>query len=114
MNTASWMNDVSHPALEIPLTLGRTAVLGMDPVPSTDAAALGARRHVLGNIEVSVGIPNTRVVNGKNGQVLGLDAPYVRGVCNGEATTLQVIEALGGNISAVPNHASEVEDTHGS
>jgi len=114
MYTASRMNDVSHPALENPLTLGGTAVHGMDPMPSTDAAALGARRHVLGNLEVGVELPNTRVVNGENGQILGLDALYIRGVCNGDGTTLHVIEALGGNRSAVLNHASEAEETHGS
>ena len=82
-------------------------------MPRTDAAVLGARRHVLGNVEGSVNSPNTFVVNAKNGQVLGLDAPYVRGVCNGEGTTLQVIVALGEDRSEVPNHASEV-DTHAS
>jgi len=112
MYTVGRMNDVSHTALENPLTLGRTAILGMDPMPCTDAATLGARRHVLGNIEGSVDSPNALVVNAENGQILGLDAPYVRGVCNGECTTLQVIVALGGNRSALMNRASEVEETH--
>jgi len=108
------VNDVSYTALENQLTLGRTAVHGMDPMPRTDAAALGARRHVLGNREVSVERPNTLVINAENGQIIGLDAVHVRGVCNGEGTTLQVIVALGGNRSAVSNLASEVEEAHGS
>ena len=111
MYTVRRMNDVSQTALENPLTLGRTAVLGMDPMPRTDAAAIWARGHVLGNIEGSVDLPNTFVVNGENGQILGLDAVHVRSVCNGECTTLQVIEALGDK-SAVLNHPGEVEETH--
>jgi len=95
MYTASKMDNVSHIAFENPLTLGRTAVLGMDPMPSTDAAAIGASRHVLWNLEGSVDSPNALVVNAENGQILGLDAVHVGSVCNGEGTTLQVIMALG-------------------
>ena len=114
MNTANWMNDVSYAALENPLTLGRTAVLGMDPMPSTDTAAFGTSRHVLWNLEGGANLPNTLVVDTENGQILGLEAVLVGGVCNGEGTTLQVIMALGENRSVVPNHASEVELAHGS
>jgi len=114
MNTASQMNDVSHTAPENSLTLGRAAVRGMDPMPRTDAAALWASRHVLWNLEGGADLPNTLMVNAENGQILGLDAVHVRGVCNGQGTALQVIMALGGNRSAIPNHASEVEVAHGS
>ena len=67
MYTASRMNDVSHTAFESLLTLSRTAVHGMDPVPGTDTAALGARGHGLGNREGSVDPPNTFMVNAENG-----------------------------------------------
>ena len=112
MYTAGRMNDISHTALKNTLTLGRTAVLGMDPMPRTDAAVFGTSRHVLWNLEGSVDSPNALVVNTENGQILRLDAVHVGGVCNGEGTTLQVIVALGGNISVVLNRASEVEETH--
>jgi len=69
----------------------------MDPVPSTDTAAIGAGRHVLGDLERSVDFPNTLVVDAENGQILRLDAVHVRSVRNGEGTTLQVVMALGGN-----------------
>jgi hypothetical protein len=95
MNTASRMNDVSHITLADLLTLGRTAVLGMDPMPCTDAAALGARWHILRNCEGGVEFPNTCMVNAEDGQIFGLDAVHVGGVCNGESTTPHVIEALG-------------------
>ena len=107
MYTASRMDNVSHMMLENPLTLGRAAVLGMDPMPRTDAAAIWASRHVLWNLEGGVNSPNALVVDAENGQILGLDAVHVRGVCNGEGTTLQVIVALGENMSAVLNRASD-------
>ena len=101
------VNDVSHAALENQLTLGGAAVHGMDPMPRTDAAAIWASRHVLWNLEGGVNSPNALVVDAENGQILGLDAVHVRGVCNGEGTTLQVIVALGENMSAVLNRASD-------
>ena len=113
MYTVNRVSDVSHIVLENLLTLRRSAVHGMNPMPGTDTATLGARRHVLGNREGSVGSPNTFVVNAENGQIFGLNAVHVRIVCDREGTTLQVIEALGGNKSAVPDHASEAEKTHG-
>lgn len=67
MYTASQMNDVSHTAFESLLTLSRTAVCGMDPMPAADATVLGARRHILGNREGGVDFPNTFVVNAENG-----------------------------------------------
>ena len=109
MYTTSRMNDVPRTASENPLTLGRTAVHGMDPMPSTDTAVFGASRHVLWNLEGGADLPNALVVNTENGQILGLDAVHVRCVCNGEGTTLQVIVTLRGNRSAVPNHTSEIE-----
>ena len=54
MNTASRVNDVSRVAFENLLTLSRSAIHGMDPMPGTDAAAVGAGRHVLGDREGSV------------------------------------------------------------
>ena len=114
MYTTSRVNDISHTAPENPLTLGRAAVHGMDPMPSTDTAAFGASRHVLWNLELRANLPNTLVVNTENGQILGLDAVHVRCVCNGEGTALQVIVTLRGNRSAALNYASEVEAAHGS
>ena len=111
-NTASRVNDVSHITLENTLTLRRSAILGMDPMPATDTAALGARRHVMGNREGSVDCPNTCVVNAEDGKILGFNGGLVRIVCNGEGTALHVIESLRRNKSAVLNHASEVEETH--
>ena len=107
------MSDVSHIRIENLLTLLRTAVRGMNPMPGTDTAALGARRHVLGDREGSAGYPNTFVVNAENSQILGLDTVHVRIVCNGEGTTLQVVDALKGNKSAVVHHRGEVAETHG-
>ena len=101
------VNDVSQAALENQLTLGGAAVHGMNPMPRTDAAAIWASRHVLWNLEGGVNSPNALVVDAENGQILGLDAVHVRGVCNGESTTLQVIVALGENMSAVLNRASD-------
>ena len=107
------MSDVSHITTEILLTLRRTAVRGMDPMPGTDTAAIRARRHVLGDREGGVGYPNTLVVNAENSQILGLDAVHVGIVCNGEGTTLHVVDALKGNKSAVLHHRGEVAETHG-
>jgi hypothetical protein len=63
----------------------------MDPMPGTDTAALGAGRHVLGDLEGSVDFPNALVIDAENGQILGLDAVYIRSVRDGEGATLQVI-----------------------
>ena len=76
------------------LTLSRTAVDGVDPVPSTDTAVIGAGRHVLGNLEQGIDYLNTLVVDAENRQILGLDAIHVRSVCNGKGATPQVINAL--------------------
>lgn len=69
----------------------------MDPVPGTDTAFIGAGRHILGDLEGSVDVPNTDVVDTENGQILRLDAVHVRRVRDGEGATLQVIVALDGN-----------------
>ena len=66
----------------------------MDPMPGTNTTTIGARGHVLGDLEGSVDFPNTLVVDTKDGQILGLDAVYIGGVGNGESTSLQVIMAL--------------------
>ena len=84
----------------------------MDPMPGTDTAAIGARRHLCGNREGGVEVPNTPVVNAENGQIFRLEAVHIRSVCNGESATLQVIDSLGGNKSAALNHPSEAEETH--
>jgi hypothetical protein len=62
--------------------LGRTAVHGMNPMPSTDTATLWARRHILGNLEGGVDGPNALMVDAENGQILGLDAVHVRSIRN--------------------------------
>jgi hypothetical protein len=49
-----------------------------------------------GTAKGCIDFPNTFVVNAENGQIFGLDAVHVGGVCNGEGTTPQVIVALGG------------------
>lgn len=52
----------------------------MDPMPSTDAAAVWAGRHILGNLEDGVYHPNALMVDAENGQILGLNAVHVRSV----------------------------------
>lgn len=76
------------------LTLRRTAVHGMDPMPSADTSTVGTRWHVLGDREGGIDIPDTLVVDAENGQILRLNAVYVRGVCNGKGATLHVIDTL--------------------
>ena len=76
------------------LTLGRTAVHGVDPMPGADTAAIGTGRHVLGDLEGSVDLPNTLMVDTEDGQILGFDAVHVGGVRDREGTTFQVIMAL--------------------
>ena len=66
----------------------------MDPMPSTDTTAIGTGWHVRGNLELRADRPNTLMVDTENGQVLGLDAVHIRGVRNGEGTTLHVVNAL--------------------
>lgn len=73
--------------------LGGTAVHGMNPMPSTDTAAVGARRHILGNLEVGIDRPNALMVNAENGQILGLDAVHVRSIRNRKGATLHVVNA---------------------
>lgn len=62
--------------------LGGTAVYGMNPMPGTDTATVGARRHILRNLEVGIDRPNALVVDAENGQILGLDAVHVRSIRN--------------------------------
>ena len=66
-------------------------------MPGTDTTAVGARWHVFGDLERSVDLPNTFVVDTENSQILGLDAVHIGGIGDGEGATLQVILALGGN-----------------
>jgi len=73
--------------------LCRTAVDGMDPMPGTDTAAIGTRRHVLGDREWGVDIPNAQVVNTENDQILRLEAVRIGRVRNGECAALHVINA---------------------
>ena len=101
-----------HRALENPLTLLRTAVCFMDPMPGTDAAAGGARRHFSRNLEDGADRPNTCLVNAENGQILRLDAVHIRIVCNGEGATPQIINALRRNKTSVLSHANEITTTH--
>ena len=113
MYTVSRMSEVSNAIPESLPTLGGTAVCGMDPMPGTDATAIWAGRHVFGDLEASANFPDTFVIDTEDGQILRLEAVHVRSVCDGEATTLHVIETLRGNISAVLNHTGGVGKTHG-
>ena len=97
MYTTNTMSDDQLMDLRNWLTLSRTVVDGVDPVPSTDTAVIGAGRHVLGNLEQGIDYLNTLVVDAENCQILGLDAIHVRSVCNGKGATPQVINALKGN-----------------
>lgn len=92
--TVDQMSDVSRATGEDLLTLRRTTVLGMNPMPCTNTAAFGTGRHVRRDREGSADCPNTSVVDTKNGQILRLDTVHVRSVGNGEGTTPQVIFAL--------------------
>lgn len=94
MYTVNNMRDGSSVALVKQLTLSRTAVHGMDPVPTTDATAVWAGRHVLGDLEDSVDAPDTLMVNAEDDQILGFNAVHVRSVRDGEGTTLQIVYAL--------------------
>ena len=102
-----------HRALGNLLTLLRTAVRQMDPMPGTDAAALGASRHFFRNLEDGADRPNTCLVNAENGQILRLDAVHIRIICNGEGATPQVINPLRRNKISVLKHANEDAKTHG-
>ena len=92
--------------LENSLTLRGAAVDGMDPMPCTDTATLGAGRHVLGNLEGSVDAPNTVVIDTEDRQILGLDAVHIGSVRDGEGTTLHVFMRLRGDELAAPYHRS--------
>jgi len=84
---------VSRATLWDLLTLRRTTARG-DPMVGTDAATFGAGRHFLGDLEVDIEFPNTSVVDGENGKIFRLDAPWIRFVDNGEGTTPRAIHAL--------------------
>jgi hypothetical protein len=94
MYTTSTMSDGRLMELWNWLTLSRTAVDGVDPMPSTDTTVLGAGRHVLGNLKQGINYLNTLVVDAEDRQILGLDAIHVRSVRNGKGATPQVIGAL--------------------
>lgn len=101
-----------HADLKNPLTLLRTTVHGMDPMPGTDTAAFGARRHISGDLEFGEDGPDTCVVNGENDQILRLYAVEIRFVRDGESATLQVIDTLKGKQLAVLDGTGEVTKTH--
>jgi len=94
MYTASQMSEDLNVMPENLHTLGRTAVHGMDPMPGTDATAIGAGRHVLGDLEGSGDFPDTFVIYAEDSQILRLEVVDVGSVCDGEGTTLQVIVTL--------------------
>ena len=94
MYTVNRVRDGSPATLEKELTLGRTTVNGMDPVPGADTTAVWARRHVLGDLEDGVDGPNALMVNTEHDQILGFDAVHIRSVSDGQGATLQVIDAL--------------------
>lgn len=66
----------------------------MDPEPGAVAAALRALREV-GDVEGGVLVPNTGVVDGENGEVVGLDIVHVGLVRDSKRTTLHVVDAGG-------------------
>jgi hypothetical protein len=82
------------PVFENLRTLRGAAVRGMDPMPGTDTAAVGAGRHILGDREESIDRPNTLTVDAENCQIRGLDAVHVGRVCNGKGASLHVINTL--------------------
>lgn len=66
----------------------------MDPEPRAVAAALWARREA-GYVEGGVLVPNAGVVDGENGEVVGLDVVHVGLVRDSKRTALHVVDAGG-------------------
>jgi hypothetical protein len=91
MYTVSRMRGGSPVVLRKQLTLSRTAICGMDPMPSTDTTAIWAGRHVLGDLEDGIDVPDALMVDAEDDQILGLDAVHVRSVRDGKGATLHVI-----------------------
>lgn len=59
---------------------------GMDPEPSTDAAALGTLGHICRNLELGADRPNTCLVDTKDSKVCWFDGVDVRVVGDSEST----------------------------
>ena len=94
MNTVNGMRDGSAVTRRKQPTLGRTAVHGMDPVPTADTTVVWAGRHVLRDLEDGVDAPDTLMIDAEDGQILGLDAVHVGSVRDGKGATLQIVYAL--------------------
>jgi hypothetical protein len=74
-------------------TLLGARVKVVDPEPGAVAAALGARRHRRGDLEVGAERPDGAVHDAEDGEVLGLDLGHVRLVRDGERRAREVVLA---------------------
>lgn len=75
-------------------TLLSSAVWGVDPEPSTDASALGARGHLLGHLEIGEPSPNACLVDAKDREILRLHLCDIALVRNGERAAEKVLDAV--------------------
>ena len=64
-------------------------------MPSADTSTIRASRHVRGNLEPGVKVPNASLVDAKDNEVFGGDRADVGFVGNGECATTKVVDAVG-------------------
>ena len=64
-------------------------------MPSADTSTIRASRHVRGNLEPGVKVPNASLVDAEDDEVFGGDRADVRFVGNGECATTKVVDAVG-------------------
>ena len=67
----------------------------VDPEPSAVTPILRTRRHPCGDLEVRKPRPHTRLVDAKDGEILGLDLRHVTLICDRERAAFQIVEPVG-------------------
>lgn len=75
-------------------TLLSSAVWGVNPKPSTDASAFGARGHLLRHLEIGEPGPNARLVDAKDREILRLHLCDIALVRDGERAAEEVLEPV--------------------
>ena len=76
------------------LTLLPTAILRVNPEPSTNASPRRTWRHPGGHLEVCETMEDTSLVNAENGEVLRLNLSHIRLVRDGQRTTFEIIRSI--------------------
>jgi hypothetical protein len=75
-------------------TLFTTALLRVNPEPSTNTTSFGAGRHSSGDLKICLLVPDACMIHAEDGEIFRLNLVDVRLICDGQCTSFQVRQTL--------------------